>query len=179
MINSNQPTAFITVMICLRIIWRFEYCFVHIQPWITFLVWNWCKVKVCRKSHGFHVIIRSEFNIHFVCWDWYDFLIPIADSWFRFGTTIWTSQMCYQFPISISINLLYWYVITIKIWIKLLKWKYLEMVYRIHYIKHHGYFQIWYSKMRWILENYFRPPRVLGGFQISKSISVQTLFLKL
>ena len=115
MISSNQPAAFHTDMICLRIIWRFEYFLFHIQPRFTFLTWERCKVNVCRKSFGFQNFIRFEFNIHFVCRDWYDFFIPTgAEKWFRFGTLIYSSQMCYQCLISNQINFLYWYENTRK-----------------------------------------------------------------
>ena len=115
MVNSNQPATFLTVMICLRIIWWFEDFFAHIQPWITFLVWNWCEVNICRKSSEFEIIIRFKFNINFVFWDWYDFFIPVAKSNFRSGSWVWTSQICNQFFISIRINFMYWYVIAIII----------------------------------------------------------------
>ena len=119
MINCNQPMAFHTIRMWLRIIWRIEYFFVHIQPGFTILVWNGCEVNVCRKSFELSRIIRCEFDIYPMWCGWYDFLIPVAKNWFRFWTYIWPSQVCYQCFIFIQINLLYWYVITIKIRVKL------------------------------------------------------------
>ena len=123
MIHSNQPAAFHGTIMYMRIIRWFECALIHIQPWFTFLVWNCCEVNVCRKSFVFKIMIRFESNVHPVSWDWYDFFIPIADRQFRFRTYIWTTQICYQYLISISINLLYWYVITIIMRIKLIKMK--------------------------------------------------------
>ena len=121
MINSNQPAAILLHLIWLGIIWRFDYFFIHIQPWFALFIWNWCEVNICRKSFIFKRIIRFELNIHFVCWNWYDFLIPVTGRCYRFGTLIWTCQICYQWLISICINFLYCYVITIIMKSKLLK----------------------------------------------------------
>ena len=92
---------------------------------MTFFVGNRCEVYVCGKSFVFYNIIWIKFNIHPVCWDWYDFPIPVAFRWFitRLGTTIRSSQICYQFLIFIRIYLLYSNGITIRIRKELIKRK--------------------------------------------------------
>ena len=86
---------------------------------MTFYVWKCCEVNASRKSFPFHEIIWFEFNIHPVCWNWYNFLNPVAGVW----TFIWTCQVCHQYLISFRINLLNCYVIIIIVRVKLIKMK--------------------------------------------------------